>query len=263
MSFYSATLYRDVIENRQNLGLCYLLFLVMLGVMPLSGRVMVAFNDFFKQDILFPMQSLPLLTIQDGEISYHQAMPYFIKNSKGDVVSVIDTTGVVSDFNAIYPQLNILVTKHQIAFRPPNYRQFLGLARDVRDNPIDTRIFDKEINGLFSGTEWVTSSGISTLNMLMQIMIFPCIVLFYFFVFALMLLVFAAINQLYGDIFFKLKLSFKMSYRLLVVAVTPALMLFFVMRSMGITAPGMGFTYGILFLGYTSYGLYAANRSTA
>lgn len=259
-SFYSSILYADVVKRWHGLGMGYLLFLIILGTIPLSGRVIVAFNHFFKEEILFPIQSLPLLTMKNGEIAYNQPMPYLIKNNMGEVVSIIDTTGTVSEMNQAYPQLTVLITKNKMILRPPSYKQFLGLAKDNIGNPIYTHTFDKGLNGLLSGTEWIHSTGISRLNTLMQILVFPCVTLFYFGVFGVILLLLSALVQLYSDIFFSLKLPFKASCRLLAVAATPTLMLFFFMRCGNFAVSGMGLVYGVIILSYISYGLYSVKR---
>ncbi|CEG57836.1 DUF1189 family protein [Legionella fallonii] len=261
-SFYSFVLYADVVKRWYGLGIGYLLFLIILGAIPLSGRVIVAFNHFFNEEILFPIQSIPPLTMQNGEITYNQPMPYLIKNNKGEVVSIIDTTGTVSDMNQAYPQLTVLITKNKMIIRPPSYKQFLGLAKDNIGNPIYTRTFDKGLNGLLSGEEWINSTGISRLNTLMQILIFPSVTLFYFGVFGVMLLLLSALVQLYSDIFFSFKLPFKASCRLLAVAATPTLVLFFFMRCGNFAVPGMSLVYGVLVLSYISYGLYSVKRLT-
>jgi len=259
-SFYSSVLYADVVKRWHGLGMGYFLFLIILGSIPLSGRVIVAFNHFFKEEILFPIQALPLLTIQNGEITYNQPMPYLIKNKKGEVVSIIDTTGTVDEMKQAYPQLTVLITKNKMDFRPPSYKQFLGLAKNAIGNPIYTRTFDKGLNGLLSGAEWLHSSGISKLNTLIQILVFPCVIFFYFGVFWVILLLLSALVQLYSDIFFSLKLPFKASCRLLAVAATPTLVLFFFMRGSNFAVAGMGLVYGVLILSYISYGLYSVKR---
>jgi hypothetical protein len=259
-SFYSSVLYSDVVKRWQGLSMGYLLFLIILGAIPLSGRVIVEFNHFFKEEILFPIQSLPLLTMQNGEITYDQPMPYLIKNNKGEIVSIIDTTGTVSDMNQAYPQLMVLITKNKMILRPPSYKQFLGLAKNNIDNPIYIRTFDKGLNGILSGEEWIHSTGISRLNTLMQILIFPCITLFYFSFFGVMLLLLSALAQLFSDIFFSFKLPFKAACRLLAAAATPTLVLFFFMRCGNFAVPGMGLVYGVLLFSYTSYGLHSAKR---
>ncbi|HAU4045948.1 TPA: DUF1189 family protein [Legionella pneumophila] len=259
-SFYSSVLYADVVKRWHGLGMGYLLFLIILGAIPLSGRVIVAFNHFFQDEVLLPIQVLPLLTIQNGEITYNQTMPYLIKNNKGEVVSIIDTTGTVSEMHKAYPQLKVLITKNKIDFRPPSYKQFLGLAKNAIGNPIYTRTFDKGLNGLLSGTEWLHSSGISRLNTLMQTLVFPCVTLFYFGVFGVVLLLMSALVQLFSDIFLNLKLPFNASCRLLAVAATPTLVLFFFMRGGNFAVPGMALVYGVLLPSYTFYGLYSAKR---
>lgn len=262
-SFYSSVLYADVVKRWHGMGMVYLLFFIILGAIPLSGRVIMEFNHFFKEEILFPIQSLPLLTMKNGEITYNQPMPYLIKNNKGEVVSIIDTTGTVSEMNQEYPQLTVLITKNKMILRPPSYKQFLGLAKDNIGNPIYTRTFDYGLNGALSGTEWIHSTGISRLNTLMQILVFPCVTLFYFSVFGVMLLLLSSLVQLYSDIFFNLKLPFKASCRLLAVAATPTLVLFFLIRWGNFSVPGMGLVYGVLILSYISYGLYSTKRLSA
>jgi hypothetical protein len=261
-SFYSSILYADVVKRWQGSEMSYLLFLIILGAIPLSGRVIVEFNDFFKDEIVFPIKALPLLPIKNGEIIYNQPMPYLIKNNKGEVVSIIDTTGTVSEMNQAYPQLIVLITKNIMYFRPPGYKQFLGIAKVTIGNPIYTRTFDKGLNGLLSGTEWIHSTGIAKLNTLMQILVFPCVTLFYFVIFGFILLLLSSLVQLYSDIFFSLKLPFKASYRLLAVASTPTLLLFFFIRCGNFAISGMGLVYGVLFLSYVSYGLCSVKRLT-
>lgn len=190
-------------------------------------------------------------------------MPYLIKNNKGEVVSIIDTTGIVSEMNQKYPQLTVLITKNKMILRPPSYKQFLGLAKDNIGNPIYTRTFDNGLSGVLSGAEWIHSTGISRLNTLMQLLVFPCVTLFYFSVLGVILLLLSSLVQLYSDIFFNLKLPFKASCRLLAVAATPTLVLFFLMRWGNFAVPGMGLVYGILILSYISYGLYSTKRLSA
>jgi len=259
-SFYSSALYAEVVKRWQGLGVGYLLLLVILGSIPLSGRVILAFDEFFKEEILFPVKALPPLTIKNGEVIYNQPMPHWIKNKRGAVVAIIDTTGAVSGMPQAYPQLVALITKHKVMIRPPGYKQFLGLATDNLSNPIHTQSFDKGLNGVFSGAAWIQASGISRLNTLIKILIFPCVVVFYFSFFCVLLFLLSALAQLYSDIFFRLKLPFKATCRLLTVAATPVLVLFFFMRYSNIVVPGIILDYGVILLAYISFGLYSVKR---
>lgn len=259
-SFYSSFLYADIVKRWNGLGIRYLLLLIILGVIPLSWRIVSEFNHFFEEEVLFPIQALPLLSIHHGEITYSQPMPYLIKNHEGEVVSIIDTTGAVSEMNPLYPKLTVLITKNKIDFRPPSYKQFLGLSNNANDNPIYTRTFEQELNGQLSGEEWIHATGISKLNTLVQLAVFPCVTIFYFCFFSILLLILSALVQLYSDIFFNHKIPFKASCRLLSVAATPTLTLFFLMRSINFAVPRIGLDYIVLLLTYISYGLYSAKR---
>lgn len=257
-SFYSSHLYVDAIKRWHGLGVSYFLFLIILGTVPFSCRVSIEFNDFFKERILLPIESIPLLTIQNGELICNEQMPYLIKNNNGEVVSIIDTTGTISSMDQAYPQLTTLITKNKIDFRPPNYKQFLGLTKDSVNNPIYTRTFDKELNGYFSTKEWLRSSGISKLKTVMQILIFPLVTSFYFVFFGAALILLSSATQLYSDIFFNRKLAFKASCRLLSVAVTPALLLFFLIKCSHLALPYID--YIVITLTYVSYGLFSVKR---
>ena len=254
-AFFSSSLYVRVVKHWHGLGMGYFLFVIILGAIPLSVRMNIELNQFFKDKILFPIQSIPLLRIEHGELIYHQPMPDLIKNKNRDVVSIIDTTGAVFAMSSAYPELTMLITKNKIDFRPPSYKQFLGFTKNSMNNPIYTHTFDKELSGYISGQEWLHSSGILRLNTVIQIFILPLIILFYFFIFAVTLLLLSSIVQLYSDIFFNLQLSFKASCRLLSVAVTPALVVFFSMQCSHLALPIID--YGVLILAYISYGLYS------
>ena len=108
-----------------------------------------------------------------------KAHAVFNKNKSGQVVSLIDTTGVIKQMDETYPQLTVLITKNTLYFRPPNLNQFLGMKQLPSDNKIFTHSFSQENNGLFSGKNWITSSGFLKLKTLVKTLILPCIILFY------------------------------------------------------------------------------------
>ncbi len=257
-SFHSSLLYVDVVKRWNGLGIGYLLFLIILGSLPLSYRLNIAFDHFFKQKILLPIESIPSIPIHDGIVVYNKPIPYLIKNNNGEIVLIIDTTGTVSEMNEKYPELIMLITKNKIDFRPPSYKQFLNLSKDSINNPIYTRTFDKKFNGFISGEAWLRSSGILKIKTIMKIFIFPLVTLFYFVIFGVTLLLLSSIVQLYSDIFFNRKIPFKASCRLLSVAATPALLLFFLMQCSGFALPNID--YVVIVLTYISYALYSVKR---
>ncbi len=106
-SFYSALLYVDIAKRWRGLGLSYLIVIIALASLPFSVRVMMNFNQFFINKIVFPVEKLPLLSVHHGEIEFENPMPYLIKNPEGQVVSLIDTTGIVTRIDNTYPHLSV------------------------------------------------------------------------------------------------------------------------------------------------------------
>lgn len=257
-SFYSSRTYAETIKFGKGLGLGYLLFLIILGTIPLSARIYHELNTFFKERILFPVTAIPDLTIHHGKFIYHRPMPFLIKNQQGDVVSLIDTTGVVSKMNLEYPKLTLLITQNTLYFRPPSYQQFLDANKNALNNPVYTRTLDPSLSGIFSAKQWLEELGIIKLKRLAQIVMVPLIIGFYVIVFGLGLLILSSLVQLYADIFFQYKLSFDAACRLLSVAATPTLLLFFCMKYYLVAIPLMD--YVVLLLTYISYGLYSVKR---
>lgn len=259
-SFYSALLYVDIAKRWRGFGITYLIFIIALASLPLSVRIMMNFNQFFVKQIVFPIENLPILSINHGEIAFEKPMPLLIKNSDGQVVSIIDTTGIVKRIDATYPHLSVLITKNKIYFRLPNFKQFVGLTNSLASNKVYTQSFSHKDNGIFDGKYWIKNNGINKLNSLVQIFIFPLLTLFFLGLYISFILIFSALGQLIADTFFGLKLQFKESCRLLAVACTPQIIFFFIVRTTQLPLPGLGFYSLILLISYFYYTIFSVKQ---
>ncbi len=162
MSFYSGRLYVDVAKRWKGFGILYLLLVMSVATIPLSIRLIYDFNDYLNQNMIIPINKLPQLVIQNGEVQFNKPMPYLIKNDKGQVVDIIDTTGKITSFTDNYPNAVFLLLKNKIVTRMPPFKTFLNSTsnkvtiKEQNLNPND--------NEIFVGKDWLVTGKFTKLN---------------------------------------------------------------------------------------------------
>lgn len=260
-AFYSKRLYADVVKFWRGWGIAYLLLVISLGAIPLSARVIADFNQFFERQILYPLQHLPVLYIQNGKVLFGKEMPYVIKNDLGQIVSIVDTTGTIATINKDYPQLSILITQSTLYFRPPSVEQFLGASTAYTENKIYSYSLAAKGNGILDSQNWIKTSRINKLVKIIDVLIFPIMTLVYWSFYCIFMFVLAVIGQLLADTLLGLKLQFKQSCRLLAVAATPQIICLFLLRTEGVGFANIGWAYLGLVILYYFCGLLSVKRA--
>lgn len=256
-SFYSINLYIDVGKRWKGLGFLYLLLVIALFSIPLALKVSYNLGESFEEQLMEPLKQIPILYIQNGELSFDQPMPFLIKNKKGQVVLIIDTTGTVNEFNSEYPYLNILFNKDRLSYKIPTPGLLYQENSDSNTGFPTVQKFDKRVNLIFDGKTIVNSRSIIALKYFSQLMVYPLIVAVLFAIFAVFLPVIALLGQVFSIIFFSFKISFPKAIRLLVVSSTPMLLFLITVLTLNIVFNIMGvILLGLLFI-YFSYALYA------
>ncbi|MFY7698601.1 MAG: DUF1189 family protein [Legionella sp.] len=263
LSFYSSRLYIDVYKRWCGYGIVYLCLVLAITAMPISARLIINLGDYFNQEIMLPLQSLPIIDIQNGMISFDKPMPYKIKNAQGDVIAIIDTTGAINKITKDYPKLVILVNQNRVTFRTSMPKLFLKVASysQPQDDFFVYKI-DKNSNQVFGGEHWLESTGIYQLKIATQLAIYPIIVMFFFAIFWVFLLTLALLGQLLGQMFFSTHLTYKQSCRLLAVAATPAFAFFFYALTTNLMLDGLGLLGLALLAGYFFYGVISIKHTT-
>ena len=237
MAFYSRRLYVDVAKRWTGVGFFYFLFLIALLSIPLSIRAVVEFERFFDEEVIWPIQQIPPLQIQKGDLQFDKPMPYLVKKKSGEVVTVIDTTGAVSIHNNPYPELMLLVTKNKLYFRPP------ALALQSSSSSHDTfkvQTFNKNDTSLFFASDWLQSSHLLWLKWGMVVLAYPCIAAFIFGLGFSFLLIFSMLAQAFAWLVLRSKLTFNETARMLFVASTAPLTLFMILTSANAVFHGSG-----------------------
>ncbi|USQ12585.1 DUF1189 family protein [Legionella lytica] len=257
-SFYSRRLYVDIGKRWKGFGALYLLLVIAILSVPFFFRMSISLDESFKEQIVNPLLKIPVFYIQNGNVLFDKPMPYFIKNDKGQTVVIIDTTGIINDFTAQYPYLNILINKNQIAFRIPN-PQLFNMNKEAppsRSTPI-VQTFDKGANLVFDGKKMVEANSVTGLKYASQAVLYPIIVGIFFSIFIVFFLVFALLGQTFSSIFFSFKIPFATSSRLLMVAGTPMLLVLMTILSLNSVFTGLGILLFCLLIAYYSFALYA------
>lgn len=260
LSCFSSRLYVDVVKRWKGYGVLYLLLVVAIGAIPISVRVLMNFNQFYNEQMIEPIEKLPILYIQNGEVTFDKPMPYLVKNKKDEVVAIVDTKGTVTGMSSSYPQMTLLITANQIIFRPPqlqllNYKPSQNQGEKIYAQPLH-----KSNNEVFDGKVWVKTSGVMTLKYVTELLIYPLITAFSITIYAVVMLIFSLLAQVVAQVIFHVKLKYKESCRLFLVASTVQILVTSVMFALNITFPGSGLLYLILLSAYYSYAVISVRR---
>ena len=257
MSFYSRLLYIDVGKRWKGLGIFYFLLAIAVFSIPFALRMSFSFNQSFKEQITDPISKIPVFLIQNGDVFLKKPMPYMVKNDKGQVVVIIDTTDKINDFTMDYPYLTILINKNKISLKVPSLTLFnMPQLNPSKGAPI-VFAFDKGTNGVFDGKKYAEDSSIQKLKFFSELLIYPMIVAMFFSMFLVIFLVLGFLGQVFSTVFFSFNVTFAQSCRLLAVASTPMLLLLFILLILNSLFPGSGFILSALLVIYYSFSLYS------
>ena len=257
MSFYSRHLYVDVGKRWRGLGLLYLLLAIAILSIPFSVRMSINLNRSFNEQIIEPLLLLPTIYVQNGKASLDKPMPYLVKNKKGQVVLIVDTTGKINQSGPEYPHLNILITQDKIYFKIPTPQLFASTSAELNPGVPLSQSFGEGSNFAFSGKQIVEENNMSGLKFASELLIYPIVVAIFYSMFVVIFLVLAFLGQVFSSIFFSFKISFMQSSRLFLVATTPMLLVLLSMLTIEAMFPGFGFILLVILALYFSFAVYS------
>jgi Protein of unknown function (DUF1189) len=259
-SFFNSRLYVDVGKRWKGYGITYFLLLMFVVTLPVSIRVVIDFNRFFQDELILPFKQIPKLYIQNGQVKFDKPMPYLIKNKQGQVVIAIDTTGAIQSLNdKNYPYLNILITKDKLFYRFPQPKFFFGTTPKKVDTYVTS--FRGLSDSVFEGKEWVKGAGLKSLQGIFGLMIYPALAFVFFGLFLVLLLVVALLGQVAAKLL-GLTISYKQSCRLMLVSVTPAMVVLWLLLALAWLTKGYGFIIPVLLAIYFCYAVLALKRES-
>ena len=234
-SFYSSRLYHEVAHQWRGPALMVLFAVVVLCSVPsffsfrdLSGSLL--------REAEFVAEQLPTITIKDGVASLDGDQPRILKNSQGQPVAILDTTGKIKSLEG--QEAAVLLTAHTLVVKGgPEYP--LSKDESVSLSPADVRQLVQ------SASQWLPFAGT----------IF--VILMGFVGRALQALVFAAAGLLLVRRH-RVALSFWALYRLAVVALIPLMVFQAMLPAEDETAFGWWLIGLFLTFGYLSFGIRSA-----
>lgn len=260
MSFYSRRFYIDVIKHWSGFGFQYILFILALGLMPLGVRFSVDYIHYFDDELIYPIEHMPLLMIQNGQASISEPLPYFVQSKTGKKIVEIDTRVAQREFSKNNKDLTILITKEKFYFRPVFGQVLSGLLTPELKNKITPYTFAASDNEIFDGRDWVKRSGIKKWKYLGTLMVYPVAVASFFAFCFMYNVVMASIGRIISIVILKHRMHFVQSFRLSFVSSTPALLPLILSLSLGYKIPNITLYYPLAIALYFSYGVLADKR---
>ena len=242
MAFYSRRLYVDVAKRWTGIGFFYCLFLIAMLSIPLSIQGIVAFNQFFDNELALPIKNIPALHIQKGALVFNKPMPYLVKSKSGQVFAVIDTTSVV-------------FTKHKFYFRLPAWALNPTPPTKEEADAFKVQVFDKKDTSTFIASEWLQTSHVLWMKWLIILSTYPSIAAFILGLFFPSLMVLAMMSQAFAWLVLKSKLTFYETARMLLVASTAPMTLLMILIAVNGLFQGVGAVCVALLLAYFSFGV--------
>lgn len=261
MAFYSRRLYVDVAKRWRGFGFFYLLLLIAVAIIPLSTRIMLDINRYVNEEIISPIENIPALRVQNGEVLFDKPMPYLIKNKMGSVVVMIDTSDTVKGMDAAYPELMMLITRTKLYFRKPEIKLFFKTHKPSAEAPVVEDI-NTTSSETFAGKAWVKSSGIIKIKWFLMSMVYPMMLPFFFGLFFTFLLILSMLAQVFSWLILKFKIKFSEAARLLIVASTAQICVCFFLVSFNLLFKGAGLLFIALIAMYFSYGVLSVKRES-
>ena len=262
MAFYSRRLFIDVVKRWRGFGAGYFILLISLISIPWSIIYTEQFVRYFNDEIRYPLENMPLLTIQNGEASIDRHMPYFVKSKTGFRAIEIDTINDIKAFPKQYPTLMILITKDKIYYRAPKIESLSKFSLSTADAKVSTYTFDKNDNEVFSGRAWVKTSKIGVIEAYASIFIYPLVIGVFLGLYSLYSIVLSSIGRLIASVILKYKITFIDSFRLTWVASTAPLMSFTVLQCLGVNLYGSAPYYVAFVACYFAFAVIVVKRES-
>lgn len=262
LSFFSNRLYIDVGRRWKGFSFLYLVLVFSIVALPLSLRIIINFDNYFNKKMLLPLKSLPPFYIQNGLVSLDKPMPFFAIDNAGKVIAIIDTTGTINKIDNKYPDLSILIVKDRLFYRFPDPEPMFSKPVKIQKPEIKEAIFNKNMNQYFDSTQWISTSGVSHLKLLSQVIIYPTVLLALLFMYLAFFLVIALLAQVVALAIFRFSLTYKQAFRLLSVAATSHFAALMIILALDWAFMGMGLFLVSLVAIYFSYAMLSLKRDS-
>lgn len=265
LCFYSSKLYVDVVKRWPGFGIRYLLFYLLIACIPYSIKSIILMNESIQSQIVEPLNLIPEFTIENGKVYFDKMVPYFVKNSKGEVVVIVDNSDKITKIGKDNPNLVFLINSNKIYFKTPNLRFLKGVKNSkdfFQDKEFNVYNLTSDYDGDFDGQEFLKESGIMGLKIFFLCSVYPVLVAIIFGMLVTLMLAIAIMGQVVAYAIFKFKITYKQACRVSAIAGTIGFwaLMFFKTTDMETYSNNL-ICMAIVFI-YFSYGILAAKRES-
>lgn len=262
LSFFSNSLYWDVYKRWRGIGILYLLLMVSLLSIPYGIKTTIEMNQYFNQKLIEPFERVPDIPYVSGKIKFDKKMPYLIKNDKGKVETIIDNTGTYKKFDRTkFPSLRFLFLNDKLLYTMPEAVDYLTDSGKAKPAKIREFNVPKDVSFVFNGEQFLKDYQIKNLKKITLTSIYPIVASTFCFVTIIFLLPIAMMGQIVSHTIFKVRISFKESCRLLIMASTPPFCILQVMAVGKLYQQYIGFVWLGLLAMYFSFAIINLKRN--
>jgi hypothetical protein len=262
LSFFSPKIYLDAFKRWNGFGALYVLFVLMIFCLPFSLRLMFFMHQYIHSNLLTPFTQMPILYIQNGEISIDEKMPFIVKNASGEVTAIIKESGSFEDEQKANPKLSILITKNTINIKPPNTETFLGIPLTFSNQEAMSQTLSESDTEIFNPKDLIDNRIIKNVIWSLLIALYPLIVLLFYAMYLVLLFTLPFLGQVCSQSLFGFKVRFGQACRIFALAVTPQIALFFTLASFNMLKLIPNYSYLILMAIYFFLALAAVKRES-
>ncbi|VGO17294.1 hypothetical protein PDESU_05890 [Pontiella desulfatans] len=223
LSFFSKRFYADVGRNWKGVNLAYLFLLLAICSIPPTLDVRKNILHSLETEHVEILNQIPAIRITNGTASIDQRQPYYINRSNGKPLAIIDTTGSMNYIDD--PSVMLLLTETKLVVRRgKNLFNTFDLA-GIAELQIDKHLIN---SWLQKARELIAPLSYGIFLMLSYI-------------FAVLVMLLAAIVGLILSAAMHNSLGFAGALRLATVAATPSIIAITVSAALGLSVPGIVF----------------------
>jgi hypothetical protein len=194
-------------------------------------------------------------------------MPYIVKSKSNKPAIAIDTSSHLKWFPPEYPTLFFFVTKDTLYFRAPveeivSKQSHSLISQFAPIKNLSEYHFEKNDNEVFSGPEWVKTSGVKSLITYAPLIVYPIVLGVLWGLYFITNFMLASIGRIISIVVLKYHIGFIDSFRLTWVASTAPVAFVNVVLYSGYNIRGLGWYYIMLVAIYFSSAVICVKRES-
>ncbi len=244
LSFYSGDFYQDVARNWKGFAFLYLFLLVAAVWIVDIVNLQKELTQWVETDAPEIVEQIPEIEITNGRAWVDIKTPYYIRDDTGAAVIAIDTSGTLRSMSDT--EARVLLTSDEVIIRQSGGRSRSFSLREIEDMRIDSYFI---MDVLYTVDSWF------------GVVIYPLAVMIAFIYRVFQVLLYGLIGLLIASAIVKTRLSFDAAVRLSVMAVTPVIIIFFLLDFADVDIPGENTVAFFIAMAFLYFGIHMKKQA--